>query len=123
MNYGPDGYVMGNLVLAALKKKRPQLQLDLLTGASSPKELLVPGVARSIRWYHAGFPGLVDRSGSSMSFVASASLVITLDLASKRNSRLEPSVPEVPFVCLSRITDNQGKTYSAEIKGWWFAET
>ena len=80
LNYGPNGYVMGNLALAALKKKRDCLSFSLLKDEAEPKALLVAAVKRSIKARREDFEDLVERNGSSRAFVTEAVMEIRFDL-------------------------------------------
>jgi hypothetical protein len=122
MNYADDDYVMGHLLAACRRTEATTLAVDLLTGEASPRELLVPPVTRSIAWYSQDFPGLVARTGSDMSYVASARMLITFDISVARPAQALWTALESPYECVVEVIDDRGKKYSVAVNGWWFPE-
>ncbi len=122
MNHEGTDYVMGHLVRAAWSSGATDVHVDLLTGKVSTSALAVAPVRDSLAWQAHLFPGLVARSGSSMAFVTSASLRLTVDPTTRR------PVPgtalfESPFTCTVALIDDRGKPYTHSISAWWYPES
>jgi len=121
MNYRGDDYVMGHIVHAAWSTGATRLRVDLRSGATDPSPLLVPEVRDSLARYVRWFPDLVHRSGSSLSFVREAELLVTVDPTARRPYGRE-GFQESPFTCSVRLLDDRGKEYLHEIRDWWYPE-
>ena len=122
MNYSGDDYIMGHLLNAARVSGHNELRVNLLTGESSPHELLTPPVARSVKRCCDDFPDLVSRSQSDPTFVHQAELCVVFDTKVARQVRHAPSLTESPYVCEVTLVDDRGKTYLAKLEGWWYPE-
>jgi hypothetical protein len=121
MNYYRDDYVLGHIVRAAWRTGSTEFQVDLLSGNISSSKLLVKPVVESVKQYIKDFPELVKRSQSSLEFISSAELLITVDPERKRTNPLSLCL-ESPYTCTASITDDRGKLYSHTVKGWWYPE-
>ena len=121
MNYYDDDYVMGHIVRAAWLTGGTEFHMNLLMGNVSESSLLVKPVADSVGRIVGWFPDIVSRSRSSMEFITSAELTITLDPI-KRRQRGVTSYLESPYICTVRIIDDRGKIYSHTISDWWYPE-
>ena len=122
VNYVGDDYVMGHLLNAARHSGKTTLQINLLTGESGPKELLIKPVALSVKSYVQSFPDLVVRSGSAMSFICAAELRLSFDIGVAKPIRGIPHILESPYTCEVSIADDRGKAYSTTLSGWWYPE-
>ena len=121
MNHEGGDYVMGHLVRAAWSTGATEIQVDLLTGKVSSSPLAVEPVRTSLAWQAHMFPDLVARSGSSMAFVTSASLRLTVDPAVRRPVP-GTGLSESPFTCTVALTDDRSKPYAHSISAWWYPE-
>jgi hypothetical protein len=121
MNYRGDDYVMGHIVHAAWSTGSTRFHVDLLSGATVASPLLVPEVRDSVARYVEWFPDIVCRSNSSINFVTAAELIVTVDPSTRRPTGAAGFL-ESPYTCTVRVTDDRGKTYIHEIKGWWYPE-
>ena len=79
MNHRGDDYVMGHVVRVAWDTGSTGFHVDLLSGKGDPSPLLVAEVRGAVADYVRDFPGLVQRSGSSMEFVRLAEMKVTVD--------------------------------------------
>jgi hypothetical protein len=122
MNYWQDDYVMGHLLTAARQSGKTTLAVDLLSGISSPDDLLTPPVASSVKRYCDDFRGLVIRSGADPAFVTSATLQVAFDTSISLPLHRDTLYEQSPYVCLVRVVDDRGKIYESTLKGWWFPE-
>ncbi|UCG63148.1 MAG: hypothetical protein JSV52_07675 [Candidatus Zixiibacteriota bacterium] len=120
LNYASGDYVMGHIVYTAWSTGATGLRLDLLSGETDSSPLLTPPVRNSLPIYVNLLPDIVERSNSSMEFIARAELVITVDPTQRRPYR--HGLFESPFTCTVRIVDDRGKEYSHRIEDWWFPE-
>ena len=84
MNYVKNDHVVGHIILATLRTGAAELHANLLTGQMEPSPLLVQPVIDSIQQLVRRFPDQVKRCNSSMDFVRSAELIVTIDPAKKR---------------------------------------
>ncbi len=122
MNYANSDYVMGHLVRAAWDTGATEIQVDLLTGRVSASPLAVVPVLSSLTRQAHLFPDVVARSGSSMAFIHSAYLRLTVDPAVRR--RVAGSgFSESPFTCTVALTDDRQKPYTHSISAWWYPES
>ncbi len=48
---------------------------------------------------------------------------VTFELSKRRPVRLAPELEESPYVCRVQIEDDRGKTWSAELRDWWFPQS
>ena len=122
MNYRGNDYVMGHILRAARITGKEKLELDLLTGAAEPAELIVESVREALEWYSKTFPDVVNRSGSDIRLIASAKMTIQYSLGIERPYPRDPKYIENPYCCDVTIIDNRNKEYSAHFEGWWFPE-
>lgn len=122
LNYMEDDYVMGHLLLAARKSGETKITVNLLTGEAVPKQLVIRQVARAIPLFTKKFPDIVNRSGSSISFVHSAELFVRYDMSSSRPLKHNPSILESSYECGVKIVDDEGKEHVAILTGWWYPE-
>jgi hypothetical protein len=117
-----DGdYFIGHIVKAGWGTCATELKANILTGQIDPSPLLIRPVTETINRYVKDFPSLVIRSQSSMDFIVSAELIITVDPTKKRSNIITKS-PESPFTCTLRILDERGKIYSYTLDDWWIPE-
>jgi hypothetical protein len=123
MNYIENDYVMGHIIISAWHTGAKELRVNLLTGQTEDSPLLTQPVKLSIQRYIKIFPDLVKRSRSSMDFINSAYLVVTVDPTRKRRVLSAPDFMESPFTCTVSIVDDRGKLYSYTVKNWWYPET
>jgi hypothetical protein len=122
MNYVGNDYVMGHLLRRARDTGEATLRVDVLTGWASPPALLSHEIAGSVRRYCEWFPKLVASHKSDMQFVRAARLSVSFDLSKRRPVRHAPDLVESPYVCSVEIEDDRGKTWSAEVRDWWYPE-
>ena len=123
MNYAGDDYVMGHLLRRARESGEGSFVVDILTGSASPPALLRGEIDRSVRRYCEWFPKLVASHKSEMRFIRAARMSVTFELSKRRPVRHAPGLEESPYVCRVQIEDDRGKTWSAELQGWWYPET
>jgi hypothetical protein len=123
MNWWSEDYVMGHLVRAARTTKCDELTVDMLTGVASPESLLVDAVRQSLHRQVSRFPELVQRSGSDMSFVRSARMMVKFDLNQTRPIISGSKTLETPYRCSVQVVDERGKEYKASLDGWWYPES
>lgn len=121
LNHVDGDYVLGHVVRAAWESGGTELRVDLLSGAIEPTPLAVPAVRAAVAHYVFIFPGLVASSGSDMAFVAAVEMVITVD-PSERVDLFRRSGQKSPYRCAVCVTDNRGKLYAFEERGWWSPE-
>ena len=120
MNYVKNDYVVGHIILATLRTGAVELRANLLTGQMEPSPLLVQPVIDSIQQLVRRFPDQVKRCNSSMDFVRSAELIVTIDPAKKRPVLSYPNITESPFTCTVNIADERGILYSYTRKVRWY---
>ena len=123
MNYIHDDYILGHLLKQARLTKLNKLTVDILAGTAFPKELLTLPILNSIHHWCKWFPDLVNSSGSTMDYVAKATMTIEFDLSKTRPYANDNHITESPFECEIIITDDRGKEYRHKHNGWWFPET
>jgi hypothetical protein len=123
MNYIHDDYFLGHLLKQARSTNLSKLSVDILAGSAFPKELLTLPMLNSINHWCKWFPELVNISGSTMDYVAKATMTIEFDLTKTRPFPQDNQFIENPFVCEIIITDDRGKEYRHEHTGWWFPQT
>jgi hypothetical protein len=123
MNYAGDDYVMGHLLRRARESGETSLVVDILTGSASPPALLRGETGRSVRRYCEWFPKLVASHKSEMQFIRAAQMSVTFELSERRPVRHAPGLEESPYVCRVQIEDDRGKTWSAELRDWWYPES
>ena len=123
MNYINDDYLLGHLLTQARKTTINKLTVDILKSKAKPRELLTNSVVTSIKRYCDWFPKLVNGSGSTMDYVASATMTIEFDLNVTRPFPGDNQYMENPFNCEILIVDDRGKEYRHTHSGWWFPET
>jgi hypothetical protein len=117
-----DGdYFIGHIVKAGWRTGATELKANVLTGQIDPSPLLTRPVTETINRHFKDFPSLVIRSQSSMDFIVSAELIITVDPTKKRSNIITHSL-ESPFTCTLRILDERGKIYSYTLDDWWIPE-
>ena len=122
MNYVGNDYVMGHLLRCARETGEASLTVDLLTGSASPPALLSRDIGGAVRSYCERFPKLVVNHKSDMQFVRAARLLVSFDLSKRRPVRHAPDLEESPYVCRVEIEDDRGKTWSSEVRDWWYPE-
>jgi hypothetical protein len=122
MNYRGNDYVMGHLLRRARQTGCDTLQVDLISRRAEPADLLIPEVKDSVEGYCAFLSQLVASHQTSMQYVRAASMSIKFNLAVSRSVRHAPGFEESPFLCRVEIVDDRGKTWSAEIRDWWYPE-
>lgn len=123
MNYINDDYFMGHLLRQARQTNINKLTVDILKNVAEPTELLTRQIKTSIEHWNKWFPSLVERSGSTMDFISSATMIIEFDLKQTRPYLNNNRFTENPFTCEIVITDDRGKEYKHKHEGWWFPET
>jgi hypothetical protein len=123
MNYINDDYLLGHLLRQARKTNMNKLTVDILEGKSEPNQLLTNAIKTSIKHYCDWFPTLVNESGSTIDYVASATMTIEFDLKITRPYPKDSRYNENPFCCEILIIDDRGKEYRHTHSGWWFPET
>ena len=123
MNYINDDYFMGHLLKQARKTNCNKLTVDILKNVAEPAELLTNQIKSSIEHWNKLFPSLVESSGSTMSFVSSATMTIEFDLKQTRPHLGNADFLESPFVCEIVIIDDRGKEYKRKHEDWWYPET
>ena len=121
MNHWYDDYVMGHIVWAAWQSGATSMRADLLSRRIDPSPLWVLPAHISINSMMFDFPDLVARSNSSVEFIKSAELIITVDPTMRRPHE-GTDLWESPFTCTVTIVDDRGKTYSHTIADWWYPE-
>lgn len=114
MNYFDDGYVLDHLVEAAHETRKTKLEVDLRGKTAAPPELLTVPVKKSVDYYCAGFPELVQRSGSDLSMIGSATLTVDIHLGEQPLPRSRTRVD-----CTTTIVDDRGKVYEALLTHAW----
>jgi hypothetical protein len=119
MNYGRYGHAIEHIVQNAIKFKEGDLVVDLRNGATEPSKLLTKPVQESIIRYSGNFPSLVRRSGSSMHFVRTATLTLTVDWANPRQTSWMPAAFHYPLQCEVVIESDLGRRYSERIRHMW----
>jgi hypothetical protein len=118
-----DGdYFIGHIIKAGWRTGATELKSNILTGQIDPSPLLTRPVTETINRYVKNFPSLVTRSQSSIEFIVSAELIITVDPIKKRPNITIKST-ESPFTCTLRILDKRGKIYSYTLDDWWIPES
>lgn len=123
MNYLGDDYFLGHLLKEMRNNDLSRLQIDILHNNAEPKALLTKPILDSIAYWNKWFPELVVSSGSSMSFVNSATMIIIFDLRNTRPYPNNSKFTENSFTCEMIIIDDRGKEYRHTHSGWWFPET
>ena len=123
MNYLNNDYFLGHLLKQARKTNLNRLEVDLINQTSLPVELLTRPVKDSIKYWTKWFPSLVERSGSSITFVKSAKVRIEFDLNQSRLDPINNKFVENPYKCEVIIIDDRDKEYIKIQEGWWFPET
>jgi hypothetical protein len=121
MNYTADDYSMGHILRFARESKIETLKIDLLHGRGGPDALLKEPISELPTWYSKMFLRLVERAGSDLSLIHSATLTVTYDLRSNRPSPI-PGEPQSAYTCDVSIVDSRGKDYASHFDGWWFVE-
>jgi hypothetical protein len=119
LNYDGDDYVMGNILRRARDVGEGTLKINLMSGTAMPKSLVIPSIERAAHRFAARLPELVTSHGSYMRYVHSALMFVVYDLQTVRPSSYSPSLLESPYVCRIEITDDRGKLWAAELRGWW----
>jgi len=115
-----DGdYVMGHLLRRAREVHQGTLVIDLLSGTAQPTALCIPPVTAAVTRCPEGFRGLVHSHRSNMQFVRAATMTVAYDLGVQRPSGYSSTGLESPYVCRVEITDDRGKVWASELKGWW----
>ena len=122
MNFFDDDYFLGHLLTQARKTKMNRFEVDILNNDIKSKELLTQGIIDALERYVKFFTSLIERSGSKMEYVKSATLIIEFDLQNPRPHRGNSAYLENSFWCETRIVDDRGKEYSYRHKGYWFPE-
>jgi hypothetical protein len=128
LNYSDTDYIPGHIVKAAWQTGATELRVNLLTGETSKSELLVKPVLASFNHYVSNFTDLVTRSRSSLEFVKSAEMIITIEPKTRR-PHLDPwghfdgKTYQSPATLTVNLIDDTGKLYTHTIKDWWFPET
>jgi hypothetical protein len=122
MNYSGNDYIMGHLLRRARETGEASLIVDILTGSATPPTLLSPEIGNSIRGYCEWFPKLVANHKSEMQFVRAVRLSVNFELNKRRPVRHAPDLEESPYVCRVEIEGDRGKTWSAELRDWWYPE-
>ncbi len=123
INYIEDDYFMGHLLKQARKTNYNKLTVDILNNLAEPAKLLNDPVKSSIEHWNKWFPTLVERSGSTMDFISSATMTIEFDLKQTRAYLGNKDYLESPFICEIVIVDDRGKEYKRKQEGWWYPET
>ena len=119
LNYREGDYVMGHLLRRARKIGVGSLDVDLLTGSAHPDELCVRPVRDALNTYVEHFADKLSWEGSDIALVRSARFLISFDLSVVRPNAFSPSLRESPYRCRVEIADDRGKTWEAELAGWW----
>ena len=122
LNWGEHDYVMGNVLRRAREVGEGTLRIDLVTGRATPEGLVTAPVAAAAARCAERFRDLVRRHGSAMELVSGACLEVEYDLQRSRPSPFAASSLESPYACRVQITDDRGKPWSAELRGWWCPE-
>ncbi|TSJ47996.1 hypothetical protein [Fluviicola chungangensis] len=120
MNYYKGDYVLGHIQKQMQSSGLSKLEIDLLNNYSQPTTLITEPIQSSIQGYVSWFPKLVNDSGSDISLVTQAKLIIEFDFTKSRICPFAQEYTENPYICHSTITDDRGKEYSYEFKDWWF---
>jgi hypothetical protein len=117
MNYSPDGYAIELLLAATAKHNIATVHLGLLSGAHEPPIRSRPVLA-AFKTYRDAFPGLVQRSGSDMKFVKSATMILG-GLAKALQTHWFPASFHYRVTCdVEILTDRSGK-YVATLEEMW----
>lgn len=122
MNYITDDYFLGHLLKQVRQCDSYKLTIDILKNKAEPIELITDKMNTSINYWVKWFPTLVEKGGSSMDYIASATLSIEFDLDNQRPNSNDPNILESHFICLMTIIDDRGKSYEKKQEGWWFTE-
>jgi hypothetical protein len=123
MNYINDDYFLGHLLKQARKTNINKLSVDILKNVAEPAGLLTTQIIFSIEYWNKWFPTLVERSGSTMDFVSSATMTIEFDLQQTLLHSSDSALLQSPFTCEIIIIDDRGKEYKHKHAGWWYPET
>lgn len=124
-----DSWAIQHVILALRACASDEVDIDLITGDTTPVEALTPSVAKAVAWLREHFVDMVVRSGSSMDLVTSAKLQLRFRFAETvpdppPGQWFAPHiiVPEhVPFDCVVTIVDDRGAEHSARVREWWRA--
>ena len=65
MNWSGDDYTMSHLAREVVERGMPVLEIDLLSGSSTPQPLLVPPVSAAVAGYLQWFPELLVSNAST----------------------------------------------------------
>lgn len=102
--------------------------IDLVTGNVTPRSAASAPVLLAVAYLIQHFRDMVNRAGSSVSFVTAATMAINFRLDEKhqgnpphRSFASHVVVPEmVPYTCNVEIIDDRGRAYRGSPREWWF---
>lgn len=114
----PYTYVPRVLYSRARELRVPRLKVDFFAASMEPPELLTPLIQRSLEWYQAQLPRLIESQGVSITSVESAVLDLTLDVDSPPiKGKFDFEEPPF-FECVVTIIDDQGRRWIGEPVQW-----
>jgi hypothetical protein len=108
-------YHLGRVAIAS---NRNELEVNLLTGAASPPEMLVPEIRDSIDRYLFKFPELLGKHGVTLSAIKSATMRITFYPYKKE--RAWNGWLGMPYDCVVELVDDRDKKHIGRVHQLWF---
>jgi hypothetical protein len=117
MNYCADGYVMEQLIVAAVKHRTATVTVDLLSGAHQPV-FRSRSVLSAFKAYTDGFPVLVHSSGSDIKFVKSATMTLS-GLNRPLQTHWRPAGFHYRVTCAVEIISDANRTYLTSLEEMW----
>jgi hypothetical protein len=119
LNHVNGDYFMGHLTRQARITNQSALSIDILKKTAQPTELLTNEIKASIDHWNNWFPELVEKGGSSMEFVKSATMKIEFDFRISRPYGGIERCMESPYFCEIIIIDDRGKEYKRKHEDYY----
>ena len=117
MNYGPDGYAVEQLLTSTARAGIATVRVDLLSGTHD-SSIRRRSVLAAFKRYTDAFPALVQRSGSDMKFVKSATMALG-GLAKPVQTHWLPAGFHYRVTCDVEIASDGSRMYVASLEEMW----